>query len=390
MFRIIITSIFTFIIGCTDFSSQFERVENNRVRLIDFIYEPADAAPGDTVHLKALFAGKEITPEDIDWKVSYKLAMNNFGFDSAFDEQPLDYIAEPCSTYENSNCIALRFVIPKNCIQQSPMVLNDWLSSIPEEMQNMLPPEMATLSKAEMVDFVDSLSNIVAVADSGSLSLIASLLPEEIINELPLITQLLTAKIRLYAYVKDSHRIKSDYTVSYNHRFARIPGIGVYDNKNPTIDSIGVYKVKGENLMKFERDGDSTHYTTIWTNTLADSDATIEAENGYSYFLEAFVSGRDSVVTLSDIAGEEPYSFEDMSAEWMFQMDEEEMDGCTTNDFMNVAGLNDLTAILYLPLNEKIKKFTIWVQVTDSKLNVLNRSQGSMVTEIHGTFSYIK
>ena len=35
--------------GCTDFPTKYSVIEDENTRLIDFIYEPAEAAPGDTV-----------------------------------------------------------------------------------------------------------------------------------------------------------------------------------------------------------------------------------------------------------------------------------------------------------------------------------------------------
>ena len=42
----------TLLIGCAEFPTAYSRIEPEKVRLLDFIYEPAEAAPGDTVLLK--------------------------------------------------------------------------------------------------------------------------------------------------------------------------------------------------------------------------------------------------------------------------------------------------------------------------------------------------
>lgn len=379
------TIVFLSLLSCTDFMSQYERIEENRIRLIDFIYEPAEAAPGDTVLCKTIFAGKEIGVDDIEWRVSYKLSMNAFGFDSAFDEQPLHTIAASCSTINASTqCFSMRFVIPKNCIAESPLVQDDWMSVLPPQLHTMLPPELKAFDKQAILSVVDSLAGVAASADADGKAALAAMLPESFSEQLPLLVQLLTTKIRLYAYVKNSHRIRSDYTVGYNRTFSKLPDVPLYENRNPSIDSIGLYRVKGVGIADYDKNADTTEYFSL----TADGDTGIEipVKEGYTYFVEAFVNNRDSVVTLGDMLNDEPVSVEDLSAEWLFQMDENEMENVKANDRMNIASLGDLNGMFYPPQSRKIKQFTIWVQVTDSKVNVLHRSQGSMVRAIKGRF----
>jgi hypothetical protein len=73
-------------LGCTNmFSTSYERVDPDMTRLIDFIYEPADAAPGDTVTLTAIFAGRKIPLENITWRVSFNTVVDPYGTTKAFD-----------------------------------------------------------------------------------------------------------------------------------------------------------------------------------------------------------------------------------------------------------------------------------------------------------------
>jgi len=386
MIKLFLLFVFTGIISCSEFSSSYERIENDRIRLLDFMYEPAEAAPGDTVLVKALFAGKEITSDDISWRASFKVAMNSNGADTAFDEEPLDCTIQPYNFSERTSCVALRFVIPKNCILESPAIADDWVASLPQQLRATLPEEIANLSRTELISMVDSLSTIISKADAQEQELLVSLLPVDIAAALPLFMQLLTVKIRLYADVSRSHRIKSDYSVSFAPRIEKVPGISITRNHNPQVDSIGLYIVKGSNLTRLDRTGDGTEYVTLSRGN--DSAITIERKKGCTYFLEAFVHNRDSVRTLYDIVKNEPASTEELTAEWFFELKESESENVKVNDMMNVFPVNDLTAVLYLPLDTAISHFTIWVQVTDSKMNVYNRSQGSTVFEFNGTFTY--
>ena len=67
-------------------------------------------------------------------------------------------------------------------------------------------------------------------------------------------------------------------------------------------------------------------------------------------------------------------------------MDQEETENLSPNDMMNISTLGDLRGMFFPPQVKAITKFLLWVQVTDSKLVVLNRSQGSSVAEMNGFF----
>jgi len=53
----IITAAIFLTAGCEQFSTTYQRIDASEFRLLDFIYEPADIAPGDTLTLTAVFAG---------------------------------------------------------------------------------------------------------------------------------------------------------------------------------------------------------------------------------------------------------------------------------------------------------------------------------------------
>lgn len=373
---------------CNQFSSTYNRIEDNRIRLIDFIYDPPEAAPGDTVLLKALFAGKEITEDDIKWNVSYAVTMNSVGIDTAFNEESLEYQkSEPCHFSDNTSCIAIRFVIPSNCILESPAIHDDWFSYLPETLKRIIPQSMSPNAQDEITVLIDSLSQVLSHNDTTTtLNQNEISIPDELAQMLPLFLQLLTVKIRLYAYVKDSHRIRSDYTVSYTPRVSSLSAYTIPLNRNPRIDSIGFYTVKGIKSTAFDKNDENTQYQTLWKPGM--DVFTIDYKKGYSYFCEAFVSNRDSVLTLSDISKNDPLSLEEFTTEWFFQLDRDEIGEASYNDLMNIVPINDCMAAFYFPRKKTIKHVTIWVQVTDSKINVMNRSQGSDVIEASGIFSY--
>ncbi|MBN1309494.1 MAG: hypothetical protein JXA18_16360 [Chitinispirillaceae bacterium] len=376
--------------GCIQFSTQYERIDADKVRLLDFVYEPAEAAPGDTVELRALFAGKALTPEAITWRVSYKVVKTLGGLDTALDERPLECVAGRCSLSQQTSCISVHFVIPEDCIAQSPMVKENVAALFTDELRDMLPPGIDASSVDQTVGLVDYLSHMAASADSQQLGRISDSLRSsmpEVMAQLPLLLQLLTVQIRLFADIAGEHRIQSDYSVSYHRRFAPLPGAGIYENHNPAIDSVRICKVKGIALMSYDPQSNDAEFLKLSVH--ADSATVVTVDKGYTYFIEVAAGGRDSVYTIGDIAGgKTPAKLEDLTAEWFFQMEEEEIDGLSPNDLMNIAALGDLNGILAPPRKKQVTHFTVWVQVTDSKLGIMNRSQGSMIAEVHGRFEY--
>lgn len=374
------------LVGCIQFPTQYERIEADRVRLLDFVYEPPEAAPGDTVAIRAVFAGKPLLPEDLTWRVSWKVVKNAYGTDTSFEEQPLPATVEKGDFSKNTGCVVVRFVVPEECIAQSPMVQDDWMALLPGELRAAVPAEFASLSKEEMLGLMDSLAAVAGHADAAQLAAIGALMPDLVTN-LPLVMQLLTVPVRIFADIKGAHRIQSDYTVSYTPKFARWPGAGIFENTNPHIDSVGVYKVDGEGLMRFDPAGENTEYIPLSVD--GTDTARISVDKGFTYFVAAFTGRRDTVLTLGDMMqGKGATRTEEHTAEWLFQMHSDEIDGLSPNDLMNAASLGDLDGILLPPRKRDVKHFTLWVQVTDSKLGVLNRSQGSALTEVHGVFDY--
>jgi len=71
-------------ISCVDpFSTRYERIDADRVRPIALVFEPAEAAPGDTVTMNVWFAGEPVT--DLNWTASFDYIFNQFGIDTALD-----------------------------------------------------------------------------------------------------------------------------------------------------------------------------------------------------------------------------------------------------------------------------------------------------------------
>ncbi len=372
--------------NCAQFPTQYERIEADRIRLLDFMYEPPDAAPGDSVTLRAVFAGKPVTADAVTWRVSWKVVKNAMGIDTAFEEEPLRATVTNGNFSERTSCIEVRFVVPENCIEKSPMIPDHWPSLLPEALQTEIPEEFTAMSKQQLLGMVDWITAEGVNVDSAAMARAEEVTPG-LTENLPLVAQVFTVPIRIFADVKGSHRIQSDYTVGYSSRLAQWPGVQVFENTNPRIDSVGIYRVEGNGIMRFDREDENTSFTRL---SFASEDTTrITVDTGYTYFVTAFTGRYDTVFTLGDMMeGAPPMRTEEHTAEWLFQMPPEETEDLSPNDLMNIGSIGDLDAVLLPPRKSAVRHFTLWVQVTDSKLGVLNRSQGSVLAETHGVFEY--
>ena len=166
--------------------------------MLDFIYEPAEAAPGDTVLLKAVFAGKPVEAEDLNWRMSQKVIVNQYGVNTAIDTVPLEIIPQACTFSDRTSCIAFTFVIPENIIAESPLITDNWTALIPEYYREHLPPALQSMSKSELLGMVDNMSPEVL-----------SSLPigEETLSLLPILLQCFTVPMRIYCTIANDHTI---------------------------------------------------------------------------------------------------------------------------------------------------------------------------------------
>ncbi len=372
-----------FFAGCGNFPTEFSNIRSSDVRVLDFMYEPAEAAPGDTVVVKAVFGGKRITLSDVSWKISYNVVSNLYGsIDTAFNIKPLDAVPVEENFSDNTTCIKFSFVIPSKIMYTSSAIPENWITALPEDARKKIPESLSKLTKSEMLSYVERLMTL----DPQNVKLPAAQ-DTSLSSTLPLMCQLLTVKVRLFAYVKNAYRIKSDYSVRYNNRLKET-GI-VYVNNNPIIDSVGIYKVPGN---RKNYDASENIHQFIRLDIPKDQEKTILIDNGYSYFVKVFSNNFDTLNTIDGIFNSKR-QIEQFFTTWFYQLDSAEIKDLSLNEFMHLEG-DSLMSTLIPPSDGKIKKFTIWCQIADGMngliTNEVNRPFGSSLIEVHGRFEYTK
>jgi len=367
------------LVGCGSFPTKFENVQKDEYRLLDIIYEPAEAAPGDTVQVKAVFAGKKITPADIDWKISYNVVTSMYGStDTAFDFKPFT-VRE--TTFSNATtCMEWSFVVPDDILYTSGGIPDDWLSLVPSEFRNEIPSEYTALTKKQMIDTMSMLTSV----NPQMLQIIAEANPE-LADIVPFMCQFLTVRVRINGQIRNDYLIESNYSVRYNRVFENAPALGVRVNHNPKIDSLGIYKVMG-NMDEF--DSTNNVYTFYRIDKIDNQNQVIKIEKDYTYFVEVFTNNPDSSRTLLDLQ-RGTMKQEQYFTQWFFAMDSSESKGVNYTKFMDISG-DELREILTPPATDTIQKFTVWAQVYDNFANEMNRPLGSMLIEGHGLFEFTK
>ncbi len=359
---------------CAEFPSDFNWIESNKIRVLDFIYEPAEAAPGDSVTLLAVFAGDSISPEDIQWSVSYKLSGNSFNLEIVDSIVPLQF--DPVDTVfsQNTYTVGIRFQIPANVMKESKMIPEDLMASVPDEYKEYIPPDFAAMSKREFLDTIESYIN--------------QPMDPVLAFYMPMITEMLTIKIRLFANVKGKLPVRSDYTVRYNTHFSDVPRVNY--NTNPVVKWIGIYKVKGKDLQSFDKSKDSYEFYSLYRSDDDSLSDTIVLDKDYTYFVAAESDNLDSVFSvLSLISPDFNDTLETHFFGWFFQFNDDEIEGVDPYDLMDIAvATAGSQAILYPPKDGRVKTFTLWTQVYDYNLTERYRPDGSTLEEVSGVFSY--
>lgn len=352
------------ITGCEQFETSYERIDHNEFRMLDFIYEPADIAPGDSVTLTAVFAGKNVGDLDsyLDWWISFSVIRDIFGNTTVVDSGRLDVDTMSRRYYTdfspNTQAISLRFKIPEDIVRTSPSIPPRWTDMLPLNIVNQLPQELREMTKDEVVDSIES----------GS----------EIVN--PITLQLFTVPIRISARMqtpgKLPHTIVSNHSVRYNSRFADNPAIPI--NTNPVIDSVVVYKIRGELAYGSLRDTVGRTFTKITLDNTGEKE--IVVESGYSYFLEGITSNIDRIMTMDGRWTDEKHlSYR------QFMLHPEEAGRVHHSKYIDI---NNQSGQITMPTDRRITQFIFWITVTDEAMNERLRPQGSALAEVSGRFVY--
>jgi len=365
---IIITAIVTIAtIGCEQFSTSYVRVDDGEFRMLKYIWEPADAAPGDTITLTAVFAGKrKDLNNDLQWWVSFNVIRDLFGSTTVVDSALLKAESRIVDWSPNTQAIEFKIPVPPNIVKTSASIPENWTDALPAQMRDALPKELSSLTKTQIVDMIElSAKN-------------ACLINREQAKMLIPVLQFFTVPMRVFTKMQEPnrlpHTIVSTQYIRYNNRF-KAAGIPV--NNIPIVDKVVVYKVKGSDIESIDYKGSVTYDSTILDES---GNSVITVEDGYSYFLDALSSNIDTTVTMDGNRIPEKHRIFRQ-----FQLDKNETAGIHHSKFMNI---NNFNGKVYMPADRKITRFTFWLTVYDEAQNERLRPNGETLVERSGRLLY--
>lgn len=364
------------LIGCgIDFSTRYDRVEENRVRTLAFIYDNnglAEGAPGDTVLCTVYFAGEPV--ETIDFTVSSSLIINQFGVDTFADTVSLSRYLVP-GTYKEyfggtTDSVQFQFVVPEDVIRDQ-FADDATIGSLlpPGVADTVLPDIFRGIKAVDIIDTIESMTERPAVVPEA---VVASLL------------QVLTVTMKLFATANGTYRMESTFSVRYNARLASfIPGIPM--NHNPEVRWVRCFRTTGS-IGVFDPKTHKDRIDTVF-NLYPQGD-TILVDNGYQYFLVADSTPEivDSGYSITDSTfTPEP---EQLSYEWFYENSETETDV----DLDSLMALNNSfggpSVELLPPLRPEFERFSLWLVVYDEFLGEKLRPVGFDLKCISGTYRY--
>ncbi|MCL2183989.1 MAG: hypothetical protein FWB85_11035 [Chitinispirillia bacterium] len=370
--------------GCDEFTTSYERIDGSEFRLLDFLYLPADASPGDTITLMAVFAGKKVDLDSyIDWWISFNVITDIFGGTTVVDSVRLENAAWRVDTSfsPNTQTVAWRIPIPKDIVRKSASIPDRWTDIFPPSVLSFIPEQARSLSKNDMISLIED---------------------GQLVNARLL--QLFTVPIRITAKIREEgqrpHTIVSSHSIRYNRRLSSM-GYRVPINSNPDeIIVVSVYKVSGKNRTAFDPWYDydkveavyqlyinpGSRYVRYDGDGWEGRDSVIVVEDGFTYFVDAFVSSsRDFIISMDGNLLWEYYTYN-----WQYAHDPEETAGIRHSKFMDIGGLMEIgpTQVLTPPADKRISKFTIWLTVREDVMNERLRPEGSALVEMTGRFVY--
>lgn len=229
--------------SCTpDFDRDWDKIDDDMIRPMDFVFDKPDMSPGDVVTVQAWFAGKDINLLDISWKVSWNIVTLEYGEEKPFDIQPLLFESEPTIVKRSNGAQVVEFSFK---VPEDVMETNIELSKNFKEFQDEIDFEGLNLpnSVSGILHYLDSISLMDATAkDSVKLS------QGIMLNTL---SQIFTTQFRLYADYPGLPSTYKQHSVRYHSAFEGIDGVHV--NHNPTIENVVLYTIPGK-IDNFDRD----------------------------------------------------------------------------------------------------------------------------------------
>jgi hypothetical protein len=377
------------------FPTRYERIENDRVRGIAFVFDNktlAEASPGDTVTLHAYFAGERVS--DIQWTVATQVISDIFAGDTFGDTVSLSTFMVPGRYQEyfggNTDSAVMDFVIPADVIRKQFNNTSAVSSLIPSQAASLVPPSISSAPVSALLNVFDSTAakipnRIAELQNDSAYRWLASSLQSYGIGLAGIepLLQIFSVSMKIFALVNGQYLKESTFTVRYNGKFHYLePAIPV--NRNPVINWIKVCRLeKGAKITFFDPLKDADMVDAVFPlDSINDS---IPIDNGYRYFLvcDSAVASLDSGYSLTNGNVER----ENLMCRWFFR-NEDPAAGVPLDSLMGIGQSSSNAVELLPPVDIRMQSFSLWLVGFDEFLGERLRPRGFTYLYRHGVFKY--
>lgn len=377
------------------FPTRYERIENDSVRALAFVYDNntlAEGAPGDTVTLHAYFAGERV--RDVQWTIATEVISDIFSGDTFGDTVSLSGYMVPGNYHEyfggNTDSVVFDFVIPAEVILRhfnGPITV---ANLIPAQAASFVPASISLVPVPVLVDALDGIAAKIPdriaelPGDTAYLWLTASLQGGGLgLAGLEPLLQVFSVSIKIFAFVNGKYRVESTYTVRYNGKFhyieTRIPV-----NRNPVINWIKVYRLKKNAAVTFfDPLLDADKIDTVFPFDSASD--TVFIDEGYRYFLvcDSAVASLDSGYSLTGFNVER----ENLFCRWFFR-DEDPVPGVPLDSLVSIGNSRSNAVELLPPVDTRMLHFSLWLVGYDEFMGERLRPIGFTLLPRQGVFRF--
>lgn len=379
----------------TQFPTRYDRVENNLVRPLAFVYDNhtlAEGSPGDTITLYSYFAGERVS--SINWTIATQVLSGGFRIDTFGDTVSLSTYTVPGSYHEyfggNTDSAKLDFVIPVDVIRTQFAGSAPVANLLPAQTVSVIPRSIALEPVRILADTLDNIASKIPghiadlPADPAYLWLTAALQGTGLgLAGLEPLLQIFSINIKIFALVNGKYRVESTYTVRYNGKFHYIePRIPV--NHNPVIKWIEVCRLKkGDNNSSFDPIADADRIDTTFQFDTAND--TVPIDEGYHYFLvcDSAVASLDSGYSLTSTNVQR----ENILCDWLFR-DEDQIPGVPLDSLVALGSGRSNAVELLPPVDTRMEHFSLWLVGYDRFRGERLRPVGFTILSRQGVFKF--
>ena len=404
-------------------------------------FEPADAAPGDTITVYTYYAGKVFDSQT--WRVSFEYHSNAFGFGSAVDTVELtasDYYipgSESLSfdSITGTTTASVRFIIPPDVIRvNAPYILASFKTLRPEVLES-LPPGFSADDPDGIIDNMEVFADLFSVApsvyaacaddstttysdlpiDSARLAafvgvmgltelpnaqvmagiLEVMVLDVSIQQQVSAFSRMFTAVIRLYQETDNGVKGSGSLITRYTGRMKYNPHARI--NRNPELLSLGVYREASGKVFDISDQSTWDALYRLYSSTGQPLD-TVEIDDARKYFVGAVTDPaiRDLGLSMTpdSLQGSSASDSADLPIEeyyysWRYQ-NNVAIDGVPADSLVMILGGADSIVEFLPPRDTRMNDFTIWCTVYDDYWVEGSRPRGLSMRAARGYIKFVE